>query len=380
MGCSEMAEGHLVEWARLPGPAKVLSAARRRLESGHRLSGSPLRVPLSAEERNEVGRLLGVRWVLSARAVSLNALDEAVSSLGSDLISLLAELGGPLRDRPAERAMAAARSDDERRQAINALFAVGVPEAAAASWVDGRSSPSRGSGGGLAEVASRCAAVWRGLPTDGSTVLLTVLAANALRDPHALDRGSPVAAGVLRLAYGEVPTTAEAWRRAWEELGVVVDPVSSRVLVLNLPLDGDAAACALSSAARAEPLWLTWRSLDGDFSCTARDVFVCENPSVVTAAADRLGPASHPLVCTNGRPSAATRRLLLGVAAGGAALHVHADDDPAGQDIVKGLLDLTPAAQPWRYLCRTPRDARYEEQDIAELIDDLRAVPASGGN
>src|SRR2546429_29062 len=118
----------------------------------------------------------------------------------------------------------------------------------------GRPGPGAGR---LLELASRCALVWSSLP--GPPVLLTVLAAEALGDPHALDRGSPVSAGVLRLLGYDVPATAEAWRATWDGIGVVCDPVSSRVLVLNLRLDGDAAACPLAAAAGAEPLCLARR-------------------------------------------------------------------------------------------------------------------------
>ena len=51
-------EEQLLTWARLPGPQKVLAAARRQLQAGHGLAGSPLRVDLTPNEREEVGRLL----------------------------------------------------------------------------------------------------------------------------------------------------------------------------------------------------------------------------------------------------------------------------------------------------------------------------------
>jgi len=82
---------------------------------------------------------------------------------------------------------------------------------------------------------------------------------------------------------------------------VVCDPVSTRVLVLNLRLDGDAAACRLAAALAPKPLWLTWRSLAGPFGPGDPDVYVCENPSVLIVAADQLGRRCLPLVCTNGR-------------------------------------------------------------------------------
>jgi uncharacterized protein (TIGR02679 family) len=205
-------------------------------------------------------------------------------------------------------------------------------------------------------------------------VLLAVLAAAALNDPHALDRGSATATAVLRLLGHDLPDSAEAWRMAWEEHGIDCDPVSSRVLVLNLPLDGDAPCARLAQAAGPEPLWLTLRSLTGSFrmAVPASDVYVCENPSVLIAAADQLGKSSRPLVCTNGRPSAAALRLLTGLAESGTSIHVRADDDSAGQAIVATVRRAIPDAKLWRFEARPPGPPRYEEQDLPLLLQDLR--------
>ena len=59
----------LLRWARLPGPRKVLAAARRRLEAGHGLGGEPKQVDLTPGERSEVGRLLGMSWERSGCVV-----------------------------------------------------------------------------------------------------------------------------------------------------------------------------------------------------------------------------------------------------------------------------------------------------------------------
>lgn len=367
----------LLEWARLPGPAKVLAAARQRREAGHGMAGRPLRMALADAERDQVGKLLGTTWVLSGRQVGVKMLAAAIESLGADLDALLTETGGPLRDRAAERAAAQRDADDERALAATALAAVGIPAATVTGWLGRRGLPRAGSGQ-LLELAERCALVWRKLPGPaGSTVLLTVLAADALGDPHALDKGSAVAAGVLRLLGVDVPATAQAWRAAWEEAGVVCDPVSSRVLVLNLVLHGDAAACRLTAAAGPEPLWLTWRSLSGPFGCYAPDVHVCENPSVLIAAADQLGSNALPLVCTNGRPSAAVRRLLTALADGGATIHARADDDRAGRNIVAALRTAIPSLRLWRYPPAPPARPRYEEQELPLLLQDLRLPSAS---
>ena len=168
-----------------------------------------------------------------------------------------------------------------------------------------------------------------------------------------------------------MPDSADAWRVTWEEHAIDCDPVSSRVLVLNLKLAGNAACVRMSQAAGPEPLWLTLRSLSGTFWTDEPDVYVCENPSVLIAAADVIGESSRPLVCTNGRPSAATLRLLAQLTAGGTTLHVRADDDVSGQEIVAGLRASIPNARLWRYTLRPPDTSRYEEQDLDMLLHDL---------
>lgn len=366
-------DDRLLAWAQLPGPRKVLAAARRRLEAGHTLGGSPLRVDLDPGERAEVGRLLGSRWERSGRAVSAKALTTAVEEHGVTVADLLTATDGPIRDLRAAKESARQDAADEREHAAAALGDAGVSADAVTAWLSRRGLPAAGNGQ-LAELARRCAAVWSALPQPGSErSLLTVLAAAALDDPHALDRGSATATAVLRLLGHDPPDSAEAWRMAWEEHGIDCDPVSSRVLVLNLPLDGDASCARLARAAGPEPLWLTLRSLTGSFRMTlpASDVYVCENPSVLIAAADQLGSSSRPLVCTNGRPSAAALRLLTGLAECGTSIHVRADDDTAGQAIVATVRRATPNAALWRFEARPPDSPRYEEQDLPLLLQDL---------
>lgn len=371
-------DDRLLAWARLPGPRKVLAAARRRLEAGHGLGGSPLRADLTPGERAEVGRLLGMSWERSGRAVGAKALATAVEQSGVTVAGLLDAIGEPVRDLRAAKENARQDAEAERELAAAALRDAGVPATAAAAWLDRRGLPAAGNGQ-LLDLAERCSRVWAALPQpESGRMLLTVLAATAMDDPHALDRGSPTATAVLRLLGHDTPDSAEAWRTAWEEHGIDCDPVSSRVLVLNLPLDGDAPCARLAQAAGPEPLWLTLRSLTGSFQMAvpASDVYVCENPSVLIAAADQLGPSSRPLVCTNGRPSAAAIRLLTGLAEGGTSIHVRADDDTVGQAIVAAVRRAIPDAALWRFEARPPDSPRYEEQDLPLLLQDLRRSSA----
>ena len=182
------------------------------------------------------------------------------------------------------------------------------------------------------------------------------LASRVLGGAHALD-GGPVPAAVLRAAgwiTGQprtAPTAAER-RRLWASLGVALDTVSSTVLVLGLTLPGTtplAAGLAVHAAAGL-PVRITLgqlaQHLDGAGVGGARRVRVCENPSVVEEAADRLGPTCAPLVCVEGRPSVAASRLLSALAAAGTNLGYHGDFDWPGLEIANGAVAL--GARPWR--------------------------------
>jgi uncharacterized protein (TIGR02679 family) len=79
-----------------------------------------------------------------------------------------------------------------------------------------------------------------------------------------------------------------------------------------------------------------------------RSVFVCENPSVASLAADRLGARCAPLVCTDGMPAAAQRTLLAQLAAAGARLRYHGDFDWPGIAIGNFVMRSF-VAQPWRF-------------------------------
>ena len=178
---------------------------------------------------------------------------------------------------------------------------------------------------GTPAVAGRLAAnlveVLAALPADGAP--LARLAARTTGDAHALDAGRPLATLVLSAVRAvwwpgdDEPTSPAERRRAlWDSVGVLVDELSSTVLVLNVTATPGSRLHALTAPAAlaGEPLVLTLRQLGRERpSFPAGAVYVCENPTVLAAAADLLGPACPPLVCVNGQPSTAALRLLTGL-------------------------------------------------------------------
>lgn len=75
-------------------------------------------------------------------------------------------------------------------------------------------------------------------------------------------------------------------------------------------------------------------------------IFACENPAVLRRACEELGPACPPLVCTEGQPSTAFRRLVALALAGG-ELWYHGDFDWPGVAIAADLI-ARHGAVPWR--------------------------------
>ncbi|MEV5551841.1 DUF2399 domain-containing protein [Streptomyces sp. NPDC052309] len=75
---------------------------------------------------------------------------------------------------------------------------------------------------------------------------------------------------------------------------------------------------------------------------------VCENPAVLSAAADAYGPECPPMVCLQGQPSTAALTLLRRVCDQKATLLYHGDFDWGGLRIASTLLRSVPW-DPWRF-------------------------------
>ncbi|MCA8318676.1 DUF2399 domain-containing protein [Burkholderia cepacia] len=96
--------------------------------------------------------------------------------------------------------------------------------------------------------------------------------------------------------------------------------------------------------------------------------YVCENPEVVTIAADRLGETCAPLICTDGMPAAAQRVLLDQLVGAGAQLTYHGDFDWAGLSI-GNFVRRKWATSSWHFNVEDYElaAAHRSEQDIRDL-------------
>jgi uncharacterized protein (TIGR02679 family) len=341
-----------------PGFTRLWQAARTAFERNGGLGGQALVTDLNAEEATALNGLLRRRQPLRVGAdlrLSLALLDETLREFASPLEDVLVEIGGRLANRPAQRAAAAARDAELWRDLTECAH--GSPALLAA--VDGLRASGllrRLAQGDELGLGRQTLGVLDSLLAGGhATIDLAVLAARRCGDAKALNDGKPLATLVLRtLAFSDdvaTPANAAERRALWERHGVVCDPLSSHALCLNLPLaaEGPVGAAAAAHADVGEPLRLTLRALRRfpprfDPPVT---IYVCENPTVVSAAAEALGEHCAPLLCTDGRPTVAVTCLLEHAAEQGCTLRYHGDFDWPGIAMATDAL-RRPHAEPWR--------------------------------
>ncbi|GAA2216635.1 TIGR02679 family protein [Micromonospora olivasterospora] len=340
---------------------RLFQRLRRRIARGQPLTGTLTLDGPSPDERRAVERVLGrPPGRGSTLTVNLDELDRIIRRSGmhpDGLTGAVEALTGSVAVLAEVRAAEAAAW----RAALAPVAALGGVRVELAEWcaASGTAALLRrlaGTPPAAARLVTDLVAILAALPADGEP--LARLAARTTGDAHALDAGRALetaARSAIRATWwGDAPlpeSAAEQRRMLWYAAGVFLDDLSSTVLAVNLPT---VAGCRLHdlaapAAALGEPVVVTLRQLArGEPRFAARTVHVCENPTVLAAAADRLGPTCPPLVCVGGQPSTAALRLLAGLVQSGARLRYHGDFDWGGLRIANLLHGRVPW-QPWRY-------------------------------
>src|ERR1035438_4450261 len=161
-------------------------------------------------------------------------------------------------------------------------------------------------------------------------------------------RGNPGDAPEAR-AGAAGPESAADRRPLWDSAEVVADDLASRVLVLNLAAGGTGLGEWLTGAARfGTPCYVTSQQLTAHpLRIRPGTVFACQHRPVLRRAAAELAAASAPLLCAEGRPSAAFRQLTEAIVRGGGELRYHGDFDWAPVAVAATLIDRC-QARPWR--------------------------------
>jgi len=374
-----------------PDLAPLLARLRQRLERGQPLTGKLTLAALTPAQRDAIDSLLArppSATGATPRATTLS-LDElaailAESGIAPDLRAAVEHLAGPVENKSAVR--------DARAAEWNAIFAQ-APQTlrehpALAGFLAQLQATgllkrlSRSSPAGARLLLEQLARVTAALPANGQP--LAALAAGCLGDAHALDPDAPLANLALhaaaRIGGAPWPETqdAETRRDLWATAGILCDELSAPVPVLNLPVSNNPLQTTpllrLLAQARldGEPLHVTLRlllrhPLSRHASLANRDIFVCENPSVMALAADRHGARCAPLVCVNGQYATPAKILLRQLSTAGARLHYHGDFDAGGLAIARRVFAEHPAARPWR-------------MSAADYLDAPKGKPIAGAS
>lgn len=315
----------------------------RRFEQGKPLTeGTVLVAGATAGQRSAVDDLLGRRSTGGdSLSISLAGLAEHLHCGEGDFVGALQVLRGPLANRRAQREEEAAdwaELLDYWRQVLGEREDL-LP------WLEGLWTTGllkKASKRDLETARTLMEHAWqilRGGRYD--EVLLASLAVQVTGDSHALDRGSALSGICLRaIVQGRPIKSAQDRRAAWASLGVVIDDLSAPVLCLNVRCVGE---CSLAPwvdwhLERGEPFFIPWRQVreflpDPEMG----EVFICENPAIVSEAANRLASSCKPLICLNGVPSSSTNHLLGKIQEAGIRLRLRSDFDWAGLKILDRL-------------------------------------------
>jgi len=370
------------------GYDRLWARCRESLErSGRDLDRSIQLSDLDEIERRAVAGLIG-RLPGSGVRIPLRDLNSRLSAaVGTSLVGWLEHIGGPLRDRPAERATRAAGLQQLRNLVEDhTLWATDW----AAVWLDGLDSD-----GLLSRMISEDASadletaldVLEAVPVDVSPASgqlvsaqqerstkatirstgavrvgdrrlgatpLAIFAASSTGDTKALSqtRVAGLVERALCLRVGcATPSTAFERRKLWAEFGVELDDLSSTVLLLNVDAQRDSMlGTSLADAkVHGEPVVVTLRQLlRWSVTITSPHIFICENPAVVAAAAGALGSKSAPIMCTGGIPTDAFWQLGDAITRSGSSMSVHADFDATGLNIAGSVIERY-GAEPWRF-------------------------------
>lgn len=351
--------------------------AREALEAPDKPSTFRLELP-DDESRSAVGELYGRPLWGQGTRINVAKLDSAVQNtrFGLSLSEVLEILHGtPVRRAESAESAAQQRYAHCRDTVRAALAAQGLAETAwAEPWCEWLCQFGRIPAAELPTVARQAAGVLAEISTPDPDRPWTSRAELASRHggPHLLDEGTALSRVVLRaaaFAYDvEPPTNARERQVLWERCRVALDAVTDSALCWAMPWAGSD-VWSRTGRERNDLRLATHLTL-ADLRATSERlvntgtvIAVCESPRVLEAAT--LAGIHHPLICTRGYSSSATRELLRRLLDDGAVVYCHADFDWSGLDLARALREQ--GARLWRLTSADYREAL--DRASAERLD-----------
>lgn len=326
---------------------QIARAADRRGDASLVEGTLSIRAPAQPEARAAVGGLLGPKALRpgQTRLVLLSDLTARLRVRGS-LLTPGAVAAHALGRRLASRAEADERRKNYETQlelTLAPLWALGIDRVMTGlrrtGWI-ARLQASEAP----AKLAQLAVAVLAALP-QGTRIDRRRLATQIISDPHALDDGRELAGLALAMlvAAGKIPPRQRS-RAAWGAVGVDCDDVIGGLTVIGiLPIGWSAPKDSVVTLPPRVLAKCDWPPGDGSW------VFVTENPSVTSAAADLAASGTEVrLICTSGTPSSVEIAAIARLSATRWNVAVRADFDSAGIGHVASILAATAGATPWR--------------------------------
>ena len=314
----------------------------------------------TAEERALFGSLLGQHLGHVTRIVlDLKALEQMLerAQVAASLIHAVEALRGPLIDHAEQRQLKKAAWKDLFHQAASK-----DPRPALHQWLDmlaatGLLKRLSQNIDDAEQLMNHCMAMAALLPA--KNLVTEELAARVTGDAHGLDEGRPLntlVTSMIGYLYGqERQTTASERRSAQKTMGLMPNRLTSTVLTLGLKAAGDPFMAQILNAYAEvhEPCRLSLNQLlthPPHFEKPG-DIYICENPAIVQAAAVRIRKPKAPLICIEGQPGQAAQKLLSALQKNGAMLWYHGDFDWPGVKIANFVMRQY-GAKAWRMEAR----------------------------
>jgi uncharacterized protein (TIGR02679 family) len=336
---------------------QVAAIADRRGDPAMAEGTVTVKAPTAPEQRAAVLGLVPGRPLIAgqSRRISLTQLSAAVRRHGPALTP------GAVAAHALGRQLAvrARRRDDRHRfeqhlATLGGAWAASSPSPVAAMWDQVLAGLHRA--GWMAklhaaddadEQLAQALAVLDALPEIGTRLDRRVLAANITLNPHALDEGEPLAALVLALmSAAGITSFTQRPRAAWAAVGVDCDDLTGGLIAVGIyPVGWQLPAGAAVTLPPRELTSCRWQP----GPITRPWVFVTENPSVATAAAD-LAATGVPvrLLCMSGTPSAVEADAIARLFDARWKVALRADFDAAGIAHVSAVLRAAPSSCLWR--------------------------------
>jgi uncharacterized protein (TIGR02679 family) len=381
----------LVELLRAEECSPLLSRLRKKVQRGETLTGRCRLSKLTREKAAHISELTGANHRGAGITVDLDLFAQIVVNTGRfDSLESLVQLacGEPL---PNLRAARDEHSAQWQQVWEHAERIVGELSSSLTQCVDAEADQSESftkdslndalvsmrKSGWLCRLTSRdpitaaslldqAFALLKRLPVH--PVPLSVFAATHCGSAHALDDSTSLGRIMLKLLAKQtvndtLQKKAVKRRQIWESVGIVTDELSSTVLTLNLPATGHTLTDRLLQDHQrcGMPVRLTFRHLRlhrPTFTSQSNDrdsrIYICENPSILAEAANRIGANCPPMVCVEGQPSLACWVLLEQLCSRGFRLAYHGDFDWGGIRIANKLYAAF-GFEPWRFTSASHR-------------------------